>query len=169
MAKQMIGTRIPESWIVRLKELSESTGMSQSDLIYQAVAKLIGEDVSDVRDRIEVIEAEVETIKQRLGKLTAALDRIAELEGTIAHQPPTIQKQPSEDARQAVPARSLGRSIVQGDKASCPACGLSLTRREGYGKVCRLGENAGRRKQRWTCLNPKCDRCGKSFLGGWAD
>ena len=69
----MIGTRIPESWIVRLKELSESTGMSQSDLIYQAVAKLIGEDVSDVRDRIEVIEAEVETIKQRLGKLTASL------------------------------------------------------------------------------------------------
>ena len=73
MAKQMIGTRIPESWVDRLKELSESTGMSQSDLIYQAVAKLIGEDVSDVRDRITGIESEVETIKQRLGKLTASL------------------------------------------------------------------------------------------------
>ena len=73
MAKQMVGTRVPESWIDRLKELSESTGMSQSELIYQAVAKLIGEDVSDVSDRIAGIEAEVQTIKQRLGKLTASL------------------------------------------------------------------------------------------------
>ena len=73
MAKQMVGTRVPESWIDRLKELSESTGMSQSELIYQAVAKLIGEDVSDVNDRIAGIEAEVQTIKQRLGKLTASL------------------------------------------------------------------------------------------------
>lgn len=73
MAKQMVGTRVPESWIGRLKELSESTGMSQSELIYQAVAKLIGEDVSDVNDRIAGIEAEVQTIKQRLGKLTASL------------------------------------------------------------------------------------------------
>ena len=73
MAKQMVGTRVPESWIDRLKELSQITGVSQSELIYQAVAKLIGEDVSDVSDRIAGIEAEVQTIKQRLGKLTASL------------------------------------------------------------------------------------------------
>ena len=73
MAKQMVGTRVPESWIDRLKELTESTGLSQSELIYQAIAKLIGEDVSDVSDRIAGIEAEVQTIKQRLGKLTASL------------------------------------------------------------------------------------------------
>ena len=159
MAKQMIGTRIPESWIVRLKELSESTGMSQSDLIYQAVAKLIGEDVSDVRDRIEVIEAEVETIKQRL----------TELEGTIARQSPTIQKQPSENAPRSVPKKVSVRLDVQGNKAPCPTCGSKLVRREGFGKPCRLGENVGKRRQRWTCTNPKCDRCGKSFLGDWAN
>jgi len=73
MAKQMVGTRVPESWIGRLKELSQITGVSQSELIYQAVAKLIGEDVGDVGDRLSGIEAEVQTIKQRLGKLTASL------------------------------------------------------------------------------------------------
>ena len=148
MAKQMIGTRIPESWIVRLKELSESTGMSQSDLIYQAVAKLIGEDVSDVRDRIEVIEAEVETIKQRLVAFETETAKIA---------PPSV------------PRKIPVRSIVQGDKARCPMCSSKLVRREGYGKPCRTGENIGRKRQRWTCTNPKCDRCGRSFLGGWAD
>ena len=159
MAKQMIGTRVPESWIGRLKELSESTGMSQSDLIYQAVAKLIGEDVTDVRDRITVIEAEVETIKQRL----------TELEGAIAHQPPIIRKQPSENAQQSASKKVPVRLDVQGDKARCPMCSSKLVRREGLGKPCRAGENIGRKRQRWTCLNPKCDRCGRSFLGDWAD
>ena len=148
MAKQMIGTRIPESWIVRLKELSESTGMSQSDLIYQAVAKLIGEDVISVSDRITVIEAEVETIKQRLVAFETETVKIA---------PPSVSRK--------IPVRL----DVQGDKARCPTCGLNLLRREGLGKICRKGENIGRRKQRWTCLNPKCDRCGRSFLGNWAD
>ncbi|MBW4526828.1 MAG: hypothetical protein KME18_16845 [Phormidium tanganyikae FI6-MK23] len=55
------------------------------------------------------------------------------------------------------------------DKAPCPACDLKLTRREGYGKVFKSGEFAGRRKQRWERLNSECDRFEKNFLYGWAD
>jgi len=160
----VLSTKIPFALKTRISKFADAINISQSRLFVEALTQYLDGDAQSLS-----------TAENLIGRLTLlekqfaeALDRITELEGTIAHQSPTIQKQPSEDARQAAPARSAVRSIVQGDKASCPACGLNLVRREGLGKVCRSGENVGKRKQRWTCTNPGCDRCGRSFLGDWA-
>ena len=40
------------------------------------------------------------------------MSRVAELEGAIKHQAPIVQKQPFEDAREAVPKKTPVRSIV---------------------------------------------------------
>ena len=160
----VLSTKIPFALKTRISKFADAINISQSRLFVEALTQYLDGDaqslstVENLIGRINLLEKQSE----------AASDRITELEGAIARQSPTIQKQLSEDARQAVPARSAVRSIVQGDKASCPMCGLNLVRREGLGKPCRLGENVGKRRQRWTCTNPKCDRCGKSFLGDWA-
>ncbi|MBW4490762.1 MAG: ribbon-helix-helix domain-containing protein [Trichocoleus desertorum ATA4-8-CV12] len=73
MPKQMVGARVPELWVSKLKALSETTGLSQTELIYQAIGQYLSEDVSTVGDRLSTIEGEVSSIKQRLGKLTASL------------------------------------------------------------------------------------------------
>ncbi|MEP0873201.1 ribbon-helix-helix domain-containing protein [Trichocoleus desertorum AS-A10] len=73
MPKQMIGARVPELWVSKLKALSETTGLSQTELIYQAIGQYLGEDVTTVGDRLQTLEGEVTAIKQRLGKLTALL------------------------------------------------------------------------------------------------
>ena len=161
----VLSTKIPFALKTRISKFADAINISQSRLFVEALTQYLDGDaqslstVENLIGRINLLEKQSE----------AASDRITELEGAIARQSPTIQKQLSEDARQAVPARSAVRSIVQGDKASCPMCGLNLVRREGLGKPCRLGENVGKRRQRWTCTNLKCDRCGKSFLGNWAD
>jgi predicted RNA-binding Zn-ribbon protein involved in translation (DUF1610 family) len=79
------------------------------------------------------------------------------------------QKVPSEDAREGGSREVAVRFTETGDKVPCPTCGLKLTRREGYGKLFMTGENAGRKKIRWQCRNPECDRFGKNFLCGWAN
>ena len=161
----VLSTKIPFVLKTRISKFADAINISQSRLFVEALTQYLDGDaqslstVENLIGRINLLEKQSE----------ATLSRLAALEVAFETETATIQKQPSEDARQAAPARSAVRSIVQGDKASCPACGLSLTRREGYGKVCRSGENAGRRKQRWTCTNPGCDRCGRSFLGDWAD
>jgi hypothetical protein len=73
MPKQMVGARVPELWMSKIKALSETTGLSQTELIYQAIGQYLGEDVATVGDRLSTIEGEVTAIKQRLGKLTASL------------------------------------------------------------------------------------------------
>jgi len=154
----VLSTKIPFALKNRISKFADAINVSQSRIFTEALTRYLDGDAQSLS-----------TVENLIGRLTLlerqfaeTLDRIAALEDTIEHQPPTI-------ARQAVPARSAVHSIVPGDKAPCPTCGLNLTRREGYGKAHRSGENIGRKKQRWHCTNPGCDRCGKSFLGGWAD
>ena len=161
----VLSTKIPFALKNRISKFADAINISQSRLFVEALTQYLDGDAQSLSTAENLI-GRITLLEKQFAE---ALDRITELEGAIARQSPTIQKQPSEDARQAVPARSVVRSIVQGDKASCPTCGLSLTRREGLGKTHKTGENIGRKKQRWHCTNPGCDRCGKSFLGGWAD
>ena len=161
----VLSTKIPFALKNRISKFADAINISQSRLFVEALTQYLDGDaqslstVENLIGRINLLEKQSE----------ATLSRLAALEATIARQPPTIQKQPSEDAPQSASKKVSVRSIAPGNKASCPMCSSKLVRREGFGKPCRLGENVGKRRQRWTCTNPKCDRCGKGFLGGWAD
>ena len=161
----VLSTKIPFALKNRISKFADAINVSQSRIFVEALTRYLDGDaqslstVENLIGRINLLEKQSE----------ATLSRLAALEVAFETETATIQKQPSENARQSVPARSVVRSIVQGDKARCPMCSSKLVRREGYGKPCRTGENIGRKRQRWTCTNPKCDRCGKSFLGNWAD
>jgi len=163
-AMVVLSTKIPFALKNRISKFADAINISQSRLFVEALTQYLDGDAQSLSTaenligRINLLEKQV----------AAALDRLGELQVAFETETATVQKQSSENARQAAPRKIPVRSIVQGDKARCPACGLNLLRREGFGKPCRLGENVGKRRQRWTCLNPKCDRCGKSFLGDWA-
>ena len=161
----VLSTKIPFALKTRISKFADAINISQSRLFVEALTQYLDGDAQS----LSTVENLIGRINLLEKQFAATLDRITELEGTIAHQPPTIQNQPSENAPRSVPKKVSVRLDVQGDKASCPMCGLNLVRREGLGKPCRLGENVGKRRQRWTCTNLKCDRCGKSFLGNWAD
>ena len=154
----VLSTKIPFALKNRISKFADAINVSQSRIFVEALTRYLDGDAQSLS-----------TVENLIGRLTllekqfaAALDRITELEGTVKAETGKIA--PPSDFKK-VPVRL----DVQGDKASCPTCGLNLVRREGYGKPCRTGENIGRKRQRWTCTNPKCDRCGRSFLGDWAD
>ena len=67
MPKQVIGARVPKLWMSKLKAFSETTGLSQTELIYSAIGQYLGEDVATVGDRLPTIEGEVTAIKPQLG------------------------------------------------------------------------------------------------------
>ena len=154
----VLSTKIPFALKNRISKFADAINVSQSRIFVEALTRYLDGDAQSLS-----------TAENLIGRLTllekqfaAALDRITELEGTVKAETGKIA--PPSDFKK-VPVRL----DVQGDKASCPMCSSKLVRREGYGKPCRTGENIGRKRQRWTCTNPKCDRCGRSFLGDWAD
>ena len=161
----VLSTKIPFALKNRISKFADAINVSQSRIFVEALTRYLDGDaqslstVENLIGRINLLEKQSEATLSRLAALVVAFET----------EKPTIQKQPSEDAPQGIPARSVVRLDVQGDKARCPMCSSKLVRREGLGKPCRTGENIGRKRQRWTCLNPKCDRCGRSFLGDWAD
>jgi len=154
----VLSTKIPFALKNRISKFADAINVSQSRIFVEALTRYLDGDAQSLS-----------TVENLIGRLTllekqfaAALDRITELESTVKAETATI-------APPSVPKKVPVRSTAQGDKVRCPMCSSKLVRREGLGKPCRTGENVGRKRQRWACTNPKCDRCGRSFLGGWAD
>lgn len=67
--KETVGVRLPTDWIEQLKSLSDETGLSQTDLLLEAIGVYLGKDVSGVCDRIQHLERDVDQLKKRLSNL----------------------------------------------------------------------------------------------------
>lgn len=70
---KQIGARIPAEWVEKLNQLSEATGKSQTQIVYEAVGKYLGEDVDTVDNELRDLRVRMEVVENRLGKLTATL------------------------------------------------------------------------------------------------
>lgn len=70
---KQIGARIPAEWVEKLKQLCEATGKSQTQIVYEAVGKYLGEDVGTVDNELKDLRVRMEVVENRLGKLTASL------------------------------------------------------------------------------------------------
>lgn len=64
--KEMVGVRLPADWIEQLRRLSEETGLSQTELMMEAIGSYLGKDVSGICDRIQRLERDVDQLKKRL-------------------------------------------------------------------------------------------------------
>lgn len=67
-----IGTRIPAEWLEKLKQICEATGKSQTQIIYEAVGKYLGEEVDTFDHELRDLTVRMEVVENRLGKLTAS-------------------------------------------------------------------------------------------------
>lgn len=64
--KETVGVRLPTDWIEQLKTLSEETGLTQTELLMEAIGNYLGKDISGVCDRIQRLERDVDQLKKRL-------------------------------------------------------------------------------------------------------
>lgn len=65
MPKRNVTARIPENIHQNLTTLIEVTGRSQSELINEAIAQYLGEEVETVGDRLANLEREVDGLKRQ--------------------------------------------------------------------------------------------------------
>jgi hypothetical protein len=170
---KLVSYQLPEELIEALKAEAEAKGTTQTALLIRALQGELGisegtggESILNIDERIE---AAIAPLRDSILRLEQNIDQL----NTQTLKPPRKaelpHKSPSENAPQSASREAMVRSDATDDKAPCPACGLKVTRREGYGKIHKTGVDAGRRKQKWRCLNPECDRFQKNFLGDWAD
>jgi len=140
----VLSTKIPFALKNRISKFADAINISQSRLFVEALTQYLDGDAQSLSTAENLI-GRITLLEKQFAE---ALDRITELEGAIARQSPTIQKQPSENARQAVPTESVVRLDVQG----CPKCGSSDIARWGKGRL-RSDGSQGRRVL--------CGGCGK--------
>ena len=140
----VLSTKIPFALKNRISKFADAINVSQSRIFVEALTRYLDGDaqslstVENLIGRINLLEKQSE----------ATLSRLAALEATIARQPPTIQKQPSEDAPQGIPIKTPVRS----DTPICSKCGSSDIARWGKGRL-RSDGSQGRRVM--------CGGCGK--------
>ena len=98
---------------------------------------------SDITLIDERLESAIAPLKVAIESLNAAMES---LHLRIANQPTYLQNHPSEDAREAVPTRSVVRSIVP----TCPKCGSREIAPWGKGRL-RADGSQGRKIMCNTC------------------
>ena len=74
--KTVVNCEIPNHWQAKLDELGNARGKSTSQIVYEAIAIYLGEDVSTLDDRLIAMEEEVSRLNTSLEQLTSTVQNL---------------------------------------------------------------------------------------------
>ena len=74
--KTVVNCEIPNHWQAKLDELGNARSKSTSQIVYEAIAIYLGEDVSTLDNRLIAMEEEVSRLNTSLEQLTSTVQNL---------------------------------------------------------------------------------------------
>lgn len=79
-----ISCDVPSQWKIKMEEIAAARNKTSEEILSDAIALYLGEDIEITSTRIKLLEAEVSTLRQNMAQLTATVNDLQQRLTTAA-------------------------------------------------------------------------------------